>query len=153
MLFLPHDFQKILHEFWKILMEYFSKVVEYFPEVGFRGKRDIFLRISKHTHLTHPRNAKRPSTKALRGVCPREILTQAVTQILTIWVNLSPGDRQIQSRRWSNWWVSGWVSGWVSFDADPFVYRPFSLVGWVWWVVNCIDEKKLGLSSWETQPQ
>jgi hypothetical protein len=65
-------------------MEYFSKVVEYFPEVGFRGKRDIFLRISKHTHLTHPRNAKRPSTKALREVCPREILTQVVTQILTI---------------------------------------------------------------------
>ena len=34
MLFLPHDFQKILHEFCEILHEYFSKVVEYFPEVG-----------------------------------------------------------------------------------------------------------------------
>ena len=97
--FLPHDFQKILHEFWKILMEYFSKVVEYFPEVGFRGKRDNFMRISKHTHHTHPRNAKRPSTKALRGGCPRKILTKTVTQILTNRVSLKRTP-QVLSFRW-----------------------------------------------------
>ena len=69
-------------------MEYFAKVVEYFPEVGFRGKRDNFLRISKDTHHTHPRNAKRLSAKDLREVCPRKILTKTVTQILTNRVSL-----------------------------------------------------------------
>ena len=62
--------------------------MEYFLKIGFRGKRDIFMRISKHTHHTHPRNAKRPPAKGLRGVLPHEILTKTVTQILTIWVSL-----------------------------------------------------------------
>jgi hypothetical protein len=71
-------------------MEYFSKVVEYFPKVGFRRKAYFFLRISKHTHHTHPSNVKRPSTKAFREVRPREILTKTVTLILTIRVNCTP---------------------------------------------------------------
>ena len=141
MLFLPHDFQKILHEFWKILMEYFAKVVEYFLEVGFRGKRDIFLRISKHTHHTHPRIAECPSAKALRGVCPREILTKTVTQLLTIRVSLKwiPMNCApiVQSFRWLAGWLSWWVSGWVFITAKSFIYRPFRWIGWVWWVEFC----------------
>ena len=74
--------------FAKYSMSIFQKSLSISPKSALGGKRDIFLRISKHTHHTHPRNAKRLSTKAFRKVRPREILTKAVTQVLTIWVSL-----------------------------------------------------------------
>ena len=72
MLFLPHDFQKILHEFWKILMEYFAKVVEYFPKVGFRGKT-FFLENFKTYSPYSPTKRETPIYKGfVRGLPSRD---------------------------------------------------------------------------------
>jgi len=73
MLFLPHDFQKILHEFCEILHEYFSKVVEYFLEVDFRGKRDIFFENFKIYSPYSPVKCETPVYKGFaRGLPSRD---------------------------------------------------------------------------------
>ena len=73
--------------FAKYSMSIFQKSLSISQKSTLGENAIFFLRISKHTHHTHPRNAKRPSVKAFREVCPREILTKAVTQVLTIRVS------------------------------------------------------------------
>ena len=140
--FCPTIFRKYSMSFAKYSMSIFQKSLSISQKSALGENAIIFWEFQNIlTILTHEtRNAhlqRLCEGVALARYSPRQSPRYSPTG--WVWSALQKfsrsGDRQIQSRRWPNWWVSGWVSGWVSFDANPIVYRPFSLLGWVWWGV------------------